>query len=492
MNFLAFDLGASSGKMYLASLKDERISLEEIFRIPNHPIEVNGCLYWDFLRLYEGVNEGIRKAVALTGDDIESMGFDSFCNDFGFIDKSGALLSPVRCYRDERTARHQDKLDAVMGPEELYMVNGNQRGLFNTLPQLVAMKAEGQEWLLKNSDKALFVSDLFIYCLTGKKITEYTTASVTQMIDYDKADWSETVLKKYGISRELFAPITMPATVVGKTKEEINRKLGTKGFLVTSVCQHDTASAFLASVSDGEHMTISSGTWSVIGCETSGAIINELGYRFNIANEGSYKGHHRILRNVMGTWILQEMLREESLKGNEISFADIDKMAEDFPEPECVVDVDEPQFYNPGGMLEKVNEYWLKHVGRKPSRLGECVSSIYTGLVFKYRFTIEKLKELTGKEPSCINIVGGGAKSAYICRKIADICGLPVEAGPFDATAYGNILIQMIAKGAVSSVEEGRKLIRNSCEMRTYEPSPSADWDGKYKSFIDEIEGGEG
>lgn len=488
MNFLAFDLGASSGKMYLAHLKEGRLSLKEIYRMENHAVEINENLYWDFLRLYDGVMEGIRKAVALTGDAISSMGFDSFCNDFAPVDKAGTLLSPVRCYRDMRTARHKEKFDARMRPKELYMVNGNQAGLFNTLPQLFSMEQDGQKWLLDNCNQVLFLSDLFSYCLTGKRVTEYTTASVTQLFDYKKMNWSDTVLERFGIDKRIFAPLVFPGTQVGVTRPEINRKLRTKGFPVTAVCQHDTASAFLASVGDGNQIIISAGTWSVIGCETKAPIIDgKLGFPYNIANEGGYKEHHRILRNVMGTWILQEILREEKIRGKNISFTDMDREAEKFPDPVCAVDVDEPQFYNPGGMREKVDAYWLEHAGRKPQCLGECVSSVYLGLVYKYRFTIEKLAQLTKKNFTSINIVGGGARSECICRRIANICALPVEAGPFDATAYGNVLVQMIAKNVIGSVEEGRKLIRSSCEIKRYEPQQDAKWNRKYMRFLEEI-----
>lgn len=487
MNYLAFDLGGSSGKMYLANLHKGKLRLKEIVRIDNCPIEVNGRLYWDFFNIYKGMIEGVRQAVRETNDQIESIGFDSFCNDFALIDEQGTILSPIRCYRDPRTARNQQHLDEIMDPKELYMINGNQRGLFNTLPQLHAMQEENQGWMLEKCDKALFVSDLFIYCLTGKKITEYTTASVTQMFDFDKKDWSQIVLNKYGIRKSLFAPIVMPGVTVGMTKEQINETIGTKGIAVTTVCQHDTGSAFLSSITEEEHVIISAGTWSVIGCETEDVIIKESGFEFNIANEGGYEGHHRILRNVMGTWILQELLREKTILGEQISFSDLDKMAWEYLQKVIPIDVDQQEFYKPGGMQEKIENFWLKKEGKKPKNIGEIAASVYLGLVFKYRFTIEKLEEFTGKKFQAINILGGGAKSKLICQLIADVCQLPVEAGPFDATAYGNILVQMLARGEIESVKEGRKLIREATEHQIYEPLNTFDWNIRYKAFIESI-----
>ena len=307
MYVLAFDLGGSSGKMYLATQQEEKISLKEILKVENHPVEVNGNLYWDFFRIYESVLEGIRIAVRETKDHVDSIGFDSFCNDFALIDTKGTILSPVRCYRDSRTARHQKHMSSVMDAKELYRINGNQRALFNTLPQIDAMKEDGCGWMLDHCDKLLFVSDLLSYCLTGEKRTEYTTASVTQMFDYEKMSWSDCVLDAYHIRKSICAPLVLPGTVVGNTRPEINRILGTKGIPVTAVCQHDTASAFLAAVGEDDPVIISAGTWSVMGCETEESIIHESGFIWNIANEGGYQGHHRNLRNVQGTWILQEV-----------------------------------------------------------------------------------------------------------------------------------------------------------------------------------------
>lgn len=487
MNYLAFDLGGSSGKMYLAALQEGKLELKEIIRIENHPMEVNGGVYWNFFSLYEGILKGIRKAVKETKDQIDSIGFDSFCNDFALVHEQGMLLSPIRCYRDDRTARHQKHMEQVMDPEELYLVNGNQRGLFNTLPQLDAMKQENQGWLLEGCDKLLFVSDLFIYCLTGQMRTEYTTASVTQMFDYETLDWSEVVLDRYGIRKSLFAPLVMPGERIGMTKKEINQLVGSEGMEVTAVCQHDTGSAFLASVSEEEQVIISAGTWSVIGCETEKPMIKKEGFAFNIANEGGYQGHHRILRNVMGTWILQELLREEKENGNPIDFGELDQKATAFLKTAHPVDVDQKVFYSLGGMREKVEDFLKCENDKNQKSIGEIAASVYLGLVYKYRFTIEKLEEYTGKQFKVINILGGGSQSELICQLIADVCQLPVEAGPIEATAYGNILVQMLAKGAVASVEEGRQLIRKSAKIRRYEPNGCKEWDGKYHAFIETI-----
>ena len=470
MNILAFDLGASSGKLYLAKYKENTLTLETVSRVENGPVAFGGGLYWDIPGIWRAVLSGIREAVRKTNDQIESIGFDSYCNDFGLVAENGDLLSQVRCYRDPRTARHEKQMDAVMEPEELYRINGNQKGLFNTLPQLFAMKQEGQDWMLENSRYALFVSDLFAYYLTGNAVTEYTTASVTQMFDYAAGDWNDSVLERFGIRRSLFAPLIMPGALTGMTSGQINRELQTKGFAVRAVCQHDTASAFLGSVGGENSAIISSGTWSVVGTETDAPVIRPYGFEHNIANEGSVPGHHRILKNTMGTWILQEIARELKDRGEECSFGELDQEAEKYIGSSCTADVDDPRFYDPGHMIEKVREHCMERRGRAPESLGEMVYAVQAGLALRYRMAVEELETLTGKELTKINIVGGGSQSDLACRLTADICRRPVLAGPADATALGNVIVQLMAAGVFSSIEEGRRQIRKDFPIKEYRP----------------------
>lgn len=499
MNYLAFDLGGSSGKLFLGTCANDQLNITCIHQFENHPVSIGEGLYWDFIHIYDELCKGLKKAVSCTGDSIDFIGFDSFCNDFALIDERGNLLTPIRCYRDSRTGRCQEHTYSIMSPEELYQVNGNQNALFNTLLQLDAMKTEGFDWLLNNCHKALFVSDLFIYLLTGKMVTEYTTASVTQMFDFDTADWSEKILKKYQIQKSLFAPVTMPGTIVGKTTDAFNRLLNTRGFSVSTVCQHDTASAFLASIGHDSYAIISCGTWCLVGTEISSPVITEEGFRCNIANEGGFRyvdtpgkdiaaasrtGHHRLLRNVMGTWIIQEIARELRESGKEISYSRLDEGAARHPVTDFFIDVDRQEFYQPGNMMEKVTAFCREHYGKAPSSVEEMISCVYVSLAFKYRYTIEKLEELTGKTLATINMVGGGSQSSLMCQITADICGRTVFSGPADATALGNILVQMKAAGEIASIEEGRELIRNSISISTFKPRHEINWEQAYQEFI--------
>lgn len=490
MNFLAFDLGAGSGRLYLASLSEGRLSLEEIVRVENGPVAIGDGLYWDIPAIWKSLFSGIRKAVSITGDNIASIGFDSFCNDFCMIGERGDLITQVRCYRDERTARHEKEMEDIMSYAELYRVNGNQRGLFNTLPQMHAMIRENGKWLLENSRYALFVSDLFSFLLTGKAFTEYTTASVTQMFDYSAGTWSSLVMEKFGIPASAFAPLIRPGETAGYTSEKVNRELHTAGFPVVAVCQHDTASAFLGASQGKDCAIISAGTWSVVGTETAAPIISDYGYLHNIANEGSLPGHHRILKNTMGTWIIQEIRRELAERGEKYSYRELDEEASRFIGSPCVADVDDQRFYSPGNMIEKVRAFCRENGVREPSDVGEIVYAVQAGLAMRYRSAIEKIEKLMGKHLNYVNIVGGGCESALACSLTADICGRVVYAGPADATVLGNVIVQMMAAGVISTVEEGRKIIRESFPVREYLPSVnSRTWDGAYKHFIKEREG---
>ena len=486
MNYLAFDLGGSSGKLSLARFENGIIQMEKVHAFPNRPVSISGHLCWDICAIYEELCKGIQKAAALTDNRIDGIGFDSFCNDFALIGTDGQLLAPVGCYRDEKTARCQAHTYSIMPPEDLYRINGNQIALFNTLLQLDAMRQEGQGDLLDQAKHLLFVSDLFTWLLTGVPVTEYTTASVTQMYDYGEDNWSDQILRAFDIRKDLFTPLVKPGTVVGMTSESFCKKNGTKAFPVTAVCQHDTASAFLGSVGDGDCAIISTGTWCLVGVETERPVITKEGYAANVANEGGYAGHHRLLRNVMGTWILQEFLREAKNNGTDYTFEELDRMAAQSlknasPEEWIWFDVDAPAFFRPGNMSEKIDQGCLKACGRRPADTGELVCAVYISLALKYRYTIELLERMTGRAIASVNMIGGGSRSRLMCRITADVCGRPVTAGPADAAACGNVLVQMLSGGVISSVEEGRGLLRESISVSVYDPQDKVLWDSRYQ-----------
>ena len=484
MNYLAFDLGGSSGKLMLGRFASGRLSLQKIHQFENSPVSVNGNLYWDIINIYSELCAGIKKAVSVTGDDIACIGFDSFCNDFALVSEKGELLGPVYCYRDKRTIRCEDHTFGIMTPKELYRINGNQNAPFNTLRQLDAMCAEGRNWQLEHCHKLLFISDLFIQLLTGRFVTEYTTASVTQMYDYAAGDWSAEILKNFKIRKSLFAPLVPPGTIVGPTTDTFRNLVSSKGFQVSTVCQHDTASAFLASVYPKNCAIISTGTWCLVGMETDTPRITQKGYQLNIANEGGYEKHHRLLKNVMGTWIIQEIAKQLAQSGHPLSYEELDQQALQCGACDIFIDVDAPIFYQPGQMMDKVNAFCEKHFGRRPGDIGEMILCVYKSLAFKYRFAIEKLEEISGTALPVINMIGGGSKSSLMCQITADVCRRPVTAGPADATALGNLLVQMLANGEISSVSEGREIIRSCTELKEYQPNSESNTETDYQNFV--------
>lgn len=483
MNTLAFDLGGSGAKLVLGTFDGVSIHLETIHRFEHNPTQIGKGLYWDFVNIYNNMLYGIKKAVEATNDSITSFGVDSFSNDFCFISEQGELLLPLRCYRDSRTERYKKQIYAKISPERLYELTGNQNANFNTLMQLAAMHEAGQGHMALNAYKMLFTPDLLVYYLTGQAVSEYTISSVSQMFSFEKNYWNLEILNAFDLPENIFGRLVLPGTVVGRTTEAINRQLDSRGFQVDSVCEHDTASAFLASAAKGDEVIISSGTWALVGIQTEKMIINHYGMKYNVANEGGYQGHHRLLRNVMGTWILQEIRCYYRERGKEYSFSDLEKLAAGSEAFSYLIDVDDPTFFEPGDMPKKIQNFCELFYGSKPQSVGEIVRCVYESLAMKFRWSIEILEHLTNKTFPLIHLIGGGSKDKLLCQLTADICGKPVAAGPAEATSYGNILIQLIANGAIATIEDGQDILHASFQVRNYEPHSFPLWDEKYRLF---------
>lgn len=484
MNILAFDLGASGGKLFLAAVGNGKASIQNIHRFDNVSYQINGSLYWDIINIYKEMNIGIKKAIELTDDHIDSFAIDSFSNDFAFIDEKGALLTPVRCYRDKRTERHAAKIYGRLSKEQLYSLSGNQNALFNTYMQLAAMCEDGHGYILKNAYKLLFIPDLLINFLTGKTISEYTLSSVSQLYDFKKDDWCQEILDSYSIPRSLFGTLTKPGTLLGCTQESYNKYMETKGFPVSVVCEHDTASAYLSSPVTSDCALISCGTWALIGTELDSCVITEEGYRANLANEGGYKGHHRLLRNVMSSWFIQETKRYYKEHGHDYSFEELGRLAEAAKPFSFLFDPDENLFYEPGNMPVKIQQYCMDHYGTRPESTGEIIRCIYESLAMKFRWTIEQLEHISQKPLPVINMMGGGAKASMLCQFTANAAGRKVIAGPDEATAIGNITVQLIATGAAATLNEAKDIMRPSYQTKEYTPQNTEEWNMHYEAFL--------
>jgi len=486
LNLLAFDLGGSSGKLLQGNFNGRDISLSLIEKFENRSVQINGALYWDIITVYQALLDGIKKAAA--SSNLHSLGIDSFSNDFALIDKNGELLSPVRCYRDDRTIRFADYIYNRVSPRRLYELTGNQNARFNTLMQIGAMQGTGQGWLLDHADRLLFVPNLLLFLLTGTIGAEYTIASVSQLFSFYDEDFSRELLDIFSLNKELFGPVLKSGSNAGTITKRLCAENSILPFSVVSVCEHDTASAYCASPFQGKnHIIISSGTWALMGCELDKPLINEEGYRYNFANEGGYPGHHRFLRNVMGSWIIQQIRSFNLEHGKNYSYAEMEKEAETSTPFAYFIDVDDDLFFSPGNMPGKIHDYCMAHYSSAPANTGALVRCVYESLAMKYRRNLELLRHITNKSFSFITIIGGGARDKLMCQFTADACNLPVAAGPEEATALGNIIVQLIAAGEITNLEEGRKIIADSFPVLRYEPNDNAVWEEQYRKYCELI-----
>ena len=478
---LAFDLGASSGRGILASLENGKITLKEVHRFPNNGVKVRSTLYWDVLFLFDQIKQGIVNAKLEGGFD--SIGIDTWGVDFGLIDGEGNLIGNPVTYRDARTDNIPEELFEIIGAKDVYERTGIQIINFNTLFQMYYMckykKAETDR-----ADSMLFMPDLLGYFLTGEKKNEYTIASTSQMINPYTRKWDYELLEKAGIKKELLCDIVMPGTKLGQLTADLCEELGIEPVDVISVGSHDTASAVVAVPTEvDDFVYISCGTWSLFGTELSEPLISDDAFASSYANEGGYDGKIRFLTNIMGLWLIQESRRTWNKKGNDFSFNDLEKAALECEPFKCFIDPDYPEFGKPGDLPARIQKYCEKTGQYVPQTVGEIVRCIYESLALKYYHSLLNLKKISGKEFDGINIVGGGTKDPLLCQMAANACDVDVYAGPIEATALGNIAVQLIAIGEIKDLKEARKIIKNSFDTKKYTPENVEAWHEAYEKF---------
>lgn len=480
MKVLAFDFGASSGRAILGELADGRLHLTEIHRFENTPVSMNGGFYWDLPRLFHEVKQGILKAKEY---GYESIGVDTWGVDYGFIDKDGNLLSLPFNYRDERTVEGRKAVNEIAGDNELYLSSGIQVINLNTIFQLVASK-NGQEGIYKLADKFLLMPDLFGYLLTGEVYAEKTIASTTQLLDAYTKKWNLPLIEKIGLRKDIFPRLVDAGTRVGVLRRELCEELECEGKPVIAVAGHDTASAVAAvPAEDEDFIYISCGTWSLFGTELAAPCINEKSAELNVSNETGYGDTTRFLKNIIGLWMIQETRRQFIREGKEYSYADMEKLAREAKPFVGFIDPDDPRFTPPGNQIRRIKEY-LKETGQaEPTTDGEVIRIIYESLAMKYKHTVNSIRECTGRDFKAIHMVGGGIKDGFLCRMTADATGMKVVAGPAEATAAGNITVQLIALGEIKDIREARKIIRASFDTKVYEPQDNG-FDREYERYM--------
>ena len=482
MKVLAFDFGASSGRAIVAIYENGKVTMEEVHRFSNDPVMVGGTFYWDILRLFHEIKQGISKCVAAGHKDIESIGIDTWGVDFGLLDKDGRLLENPVNYRDKRTVGVKEKAFEVCGKENMYKAAGLQFNDFNTIFQLYSLKLQRPE-LLERAETLLFIPDLLAYFLTGEKSVEYTIASTSELLDAKKRDYDFGMLEKLGIKKEIMPKIVKPGTVKGKLSSEIAEELGIDRIDVIASASHDTASAVAAApIKKGESSCfISCGTWSLLGAELDEPIINDVSFAEDFTNEGGVENTIRFLKNISGLWLMQETRRQWIREGEDISFKDIDKMLETEKSADVYIDPTRSEFVAPGNMPKRIDDFLIRTNQKTPESKGQTALCILESLALTYRYYIEALEKILGRKIDVIHIIGGGVKDVNLCKFTANATGKKVTAGPVEATAIGNISVQLIAKGAIKDIESARKQIS---DVKEYLPEDAGIWAEKYAKFL--------
>ncbi|WP_037571374.1 rhamnulokinase [Phaeacidiphilus oryzae] len=474
--FAAADLGATSGRVVLGRVGRDRLEFEVVHRFANTPVRLPDGLHWDVLGLYGGILEGLRRAAAR--GPVASLGIDSWAVDYGLLDADGALLGAPFHYRDGRTADAAERVWERIGPEELYAITGLQHLPFNTVFQLAAAAGSAQ---LAAAERLLLIPDLLVHWLTGTVGAEATNASTTGLFDAGTADWSPRILDAVGIDPALLPPIRLPGERIGPLLPYVATELGAGAPReVVAVASHDTASAVAAVPADDSSATVAyvaTGTWSLAGLELDAPVLDASARAANFTNERGVDGTIRFLRNIMGMWLLEECRRTWAREGRDAEHPRLIAEAEAAEPFAAVIDPDDPSFLAPGDMPARIAAYCRRTGQRPPADRGSTVRTILEALALAHARTLRQAAELSGRSFDAVHLVGGGARNELLCRLTADALGMPVVAGPVEATALGNILVQARAQGILTDRHEARRLIATTRPLRRHAPTgPQAPW----------------
>ncbi len=465
---LAFDFGASTGRAIKAEYDGKSLKYSEVHRFDNIPAYEGNRLCWDFPYLLGEV----KKAIDMCGG-ADALAFDTWGVDYGLLDENDRLIGLPTNYRDTRTEGMPERIFEKISPYDLYRSTGNQIMPINTLFQLTAEEK-------KNAKTLLFMPDLFVWALCGNKSAEKTIASTSQMYSFDKKGWDFDVAKLSGMDTAILQEPVDSSTVAGEYK----------GIKVIKVAGHDTQCAVAAMPANSEKCSafLSCGTWSLIGCECDNAVLTEKSMNDQLSNELGANGKVNYLKNISGLWLIQEIRRNFRSVGREYSFNDMEQLARAEKPFTCFIDPDAPEFATAGSMPEKIQNFCRKTNQPVPESDGALVRCIYESLAMKYKFAISQISENTGKNFDVLHLLGGGTKDGFLCQMTANSLGIPVIAGPTEATALGNILLQLIALGDIKDIDEGRALIRQQESVKEYLPADTDEWKKAYKNFCTAVQ----
>ncbi|HWE03655.1 MAG TPA: rhamnulokinase family protein [Tepidisphaeraceae bacterium] len=485
-NFLAFDLGAESGRAVLGRLSAGRLTLEEKHRFPNPNGRINGHLHWNLLGQWEELKTGLRKTIQAGDADLHGIGVDTWGVDFGLIANDGEILGNPYHYRDSRTEGVIARTFERISKEAIFQATGIQFMEINSLFQLLSMQMNDSP-ILKCADTLLFVPDLFNYLFTGVRKCEFSIASTSQMIDPRTGTWATGLLKSLGLPMHIFPEIVPSGTILGPLREDVAAECGAGRTPVIAPATHDTASAVAAVPADAETddwCYISSGTWSLMGVELPEPVINDKSLKYNYTNEGGVGGTVRFLKNIAGLWPVQECRRYWKREGHDHNYSELTRLAGHAAPLASLLNLDDKPFLTPGEMPVKIDRFCRQTHQPIPPGPGEHVRACLDSLALTYRRTLEGLQDVLGRKIGVIHIVGGGCQNELLNQMTAEACNRTVIAGPIEATAIGNTLVQAMATGDVKSLNEARTIVRRSFDVKRYEPREPAKWNEAYARFL--------
>jgi len=481
-NLLAFDIGASSGRAILGILENNKVELLEIHRFKNQMTKIHGSYFWNIFDLFDELKTGLKKCISDFNIQPDSVGIDTWGVDYSLVSGEGLLIGLPFAYRDHRTDNSMDEFFKILSKKETYLLSGIQFMQFNTLFQLfssVQQKYSG----LKITENLLFTPDALNFLFTGIKRNEYTIASTSQLLKPGKPEWEQKLFEAAGIPKKIAGEIIQPATVLGDLLPEVLEETGSASIPCIAVASHDTASAIVSVPAQGKNWAyLSSGTWSLLGIESNVPLVSEKTLEMNFTNEGGVEGTTRFLKNIMGMWLIQECKRIWDQEG-EMDWHQIVELCNATEPFKSIINPDDQSFLNPGNMPIAIQEYCKQTNQPVPGSKGEIARCIYDSLVLKYKYTIRQIESVTGKPIEKLHIIGGGAHNKIVNQLTADATGIQVVAGPTEATAIGNSMLQAKALGRVKSLEEIREIVRNSFDVTEYTPSPKLDWDVAFQKF---------
>ena len=484
--YLAIDLGAESGRLIAGLWNGKTLRLEEIHRFPNGPVPIADSLRWDVLGLWAEIQNGLALAAKKYGKSIVSVGADAWGVDFVLLTRQGELLGQPYHYRDARTNGIMEKAFRKVPRAEIFAQTGLQFMQLNTLFQLLALKERAPE-LLDLADSLLFIPDFIHWALCRSRLAEFTIASTSQCLNPLSRNWAVALLKKFALPPRIFPKIAPPGTTLGQLRTGLAARTGLGPVRVIAPPAHDTASAVAgvptANSGKPNWAYLSSGTWSLMGVEVVKASLSARTQQLNLTNEGGLDGTYRLLKNIMGLWLVQQCKRSFDARGKTYEYKELARLAAKAPPLRSLVNPDDPRFLNPPDMPRAIQDFCRQTNQPVPRTVGELVRCAYESLALKYREVLGWLEELTGNRIEVIHIVGGGSQSEILNQFTADACQRPILAGPVEATAIGNLLVQVRSNSELSSLGEIRRVVRNSCEVRAYDPRQPAPWDAAAERF---------